>query len=51
MALAKNFDTVGSKEKKEKREITRLTVLDRQDKNTIYNLIFAEPEAETEQKG
>lgn len=51
MALAKNFDTVGSKEKKEKREITRLTVLDRQDKNTIYNLIFAEPETETEKKG
>ena len=51
MALVNNFDTVGSKEKKEKREITRLTVLDRQDKNTIYNLIFAEPEAETEQKG
>lgn len=44
MALDKSFDNVVEQKKDGKREITRLTVLDKQDKSTIYNLIFAETE-------
>lgn len=44
MALDKSFDNVVDQKEEGKREITRLTVLDKQDKSTIYNMIFAEKE-------
>lgn len=33
----------------QKRELTKLTELDETDKNTIYHLVFGEPEKETQE--
>ncbi|MCM1534912.1 MAG: hypothetical protein NC126_03195 [Clostridium sp.] len=44
MALDKSFDNVLVPKEEGKKEITRLTVLDKQDKSTIYNVIFVEGE-------
>lgn len=49
MALDKSFDNVVAQKKENKREITKLTVLDKNDKNTIYHLIFAEDKEEIEE--
>lgn len=42
MALNKSFGNVVSQKNDSKGETTRLTVLDRNDKNTIFNLIIKE---------
>lgn len=48
MGLKKDFSNTVAVKKKEKQEITRLTELREDDKNTIFNLIFAEiPEEKT----
>lgn len=51
MALEIKYDNVVAPKKTGKKNITKLTVLDRQDKNTIYNLIFAEMGAEIRRNG
>ncbi len=42
MAFEKNFVNIVRDEQIQKREITKLTELMEDDKNTIYNLIFAD---------
>lgn len=42
MALEKNFSNTVPDEQEQKREITKLTELVEGDKNTIFNLIFAD---------
>lgn len=42
MPLEKKFDKVVIQKKEKKQEVTRLAKLNKNDKNTIYNLIFAE---------
>lgn len=42
MALSKNFSNTVADKKEKKREITKLTELNENDKNTIFNLIFSE---------
>jgi hypothetical protein len=42
MALDKNFSNTVADKKDKVREITKLTELTESDKNTIFNLIFAE---------
>lgn len=49
MPLDKSIDVVTLKEES-KKEITRLTVLDKEDKNTIYNLIFMKEQEESKKK-
>lgn len=46
MALEKNFSNTVADKKEKKREITKLTELPESDKNTIFNLIFAETSTE-----
>lgn len=43
MSVEKRYKNVVTPKEENKREITKLAELDRSDKNTIYNLIFAEP--------
>ncbi len=47
MPLDKNFNHVVAQKEEKKRELTKLTEFDKADKNTIYNLIFGEPEKGT----
>ena len=42
MALVKTFSNTIAESKKQEKEITKLSVLDEKDKNTIYNLLFTE---------
>ncbi len=42
MALEKKFSNTVPDKQEQKREITRLTELLEEDKNTIYNLFFAD---------
>lgn len=42
MALEKKFSNTVPDEQEQKREITKLTELLEEDKNTIYNLFFAD---------
>ena len=42
MALNTSFNNVVPEEKRQEAKPTTLTVLNEKDKNTIYNLIFAE---------
>lgn len=42
MALEKNFSNTVPDKQAQKREITKLTELMEDDKNTIFNLIFAD---------
>ncbi len=42
MAFDKNFSNIVADKKDKKREITKLMELNESNKNTIYNLIFAE---------
>lgn len=46
MAFNKNFSNTVTDKKDKKREITKLMELNESDKNTIFNLIFAEPSNE-----
>lgn len=48
MPLEKNYDNVVTQKEEKKQEITKLTVLEKTDKNTIYNLIFTEPQKSVE---
>lgn len=50
MPLDKSFDNVVTLKEESKKEITRLTVLDEKDKNTIYNLIFIKAQEESKGK-
>lgn len=47
MPLEKNFGHAVAVTEEHKREFTKLTELDENDKNTIYNLIFTATEVET----
>lgn len=49
MPLEKKFEKVVTRKEESKREITRLTELDKNDKNTIYNRIFTEVRTETQE--
>lgn len=49
MPLEKKFDNVVTQKEENKREITKLTELDKNDKNAIYNLIFKETREETKE--
>jgi len=42
MAMDKNFSNTVADTKDKKREITKLTELSESDKNTVFNLLFAE---------
>lgn len=42
MALERNFSNTVADKKEKKQEITELTELSESDKNTIFNLLFAE---------
>ena len=42
MALVKTFSNTIAEAKKQEKEVAKLSVLDEKDKNTIYNLLFAE---------
>lgn len=42
MALKRNFSNTVADKKEMKREITELTELSESDKNTIFNLLFAQ---------
>lgn len=46
MALENNFSFAIPDEQQQKREITKLTELKEEDKNTIFNLIFADANKE-----
>lgn len=46
MPLEKNFGHTVVVAEEHKRDFTKLTELDENDKNTIYNLIFAETKVE-----
>lgn len=49
MPLGKSFNHVVAQKEEKKREFTKLTELDKTDKNTIYNLIFGESKKETKE--
>lgn len=46
MALNKNFSNAVADKKEKKREVTKLMELTENDKDTIFNLIFAETPTE-----
>ena len=49
MPLDKNFNHVVAQKEEQKRELTKLTELDKADKNTIYNLIFGDSKEGTKE--
>lgn len=42
MAMDKKFENIVVDQKKQKKQIDELTILNESDKNTIFNLIFSE---------
>lgn len=49
MPLDKSFNHVVAQKEEEKRELTKLTELDKTDKDTIYHLIFGDSKEETKE--